>query len=177
MDSLKLTLKSLSYCDGRADIFLKLHIPNSWEILYDFGLTPTILNILNLNPVQHTGYQDVLSTHCMLGSVVCFQFREQSAQSHGERTQEEKPMRANNPQQSRHRWGTQRVFSMGRSQWNQGLELCLGVVQVRRFGKHTIWEKISDLIRQSYHLGKTNKHGITDSRKWCSMGEGSFKAK
>lgn len=63
------------------------------------------------------------------------------------------------------------VLSMGRSQWNQGLELCLGVVHVRRFRKHTIWEKISDLIRQSYYLGATNKHGITDSRKCCSMGK------
>lgn len=65
-----------------------------------------------------------------------------------------------------------RVISMGRSQWNQSLELCLGVVHVRKFGKHTIWEKIYDLIRKSYYLGKkNNKHGITDSRKWCRMGK------
>lgn len=63
------------------------------------------------------------------------------------------------------------VLLMGRSQWNQGLELCLGAFHVRRFRKHTIWEKISDLIRQSYFLGTTNKHGITDSRKYCSMGK------
>lgn len=108
MDSLKHALKSLSYCDGKGDTFLKLQIPISWEILYDFGLTRTIRNILNLNPVQHSGYQDVLNTQCVLASVVyASDFTEQSAHSHGERTQKEKPMKANNPQQSRHRWGTQ----------------------------------------------------------------------
>lgn len=38
-------------------------------------------------------------------------------------------------------------------------------------GKHTIWESISDLTRENDYLGKSNKEGMIDSRRWCSMGK------